>query len=312
MQYCEYCFASIKKSKLASKLDLSRSFTKINNKLHLGIDREIVCPVLARYIPRTIVLAGNGAVKLVDGGCCWNILKIGLSKAGLFGSKGYADPLDALTWLAANHDFFNKTISTDPGADLIRRVKKETISALIDHPTSPREMTCHPCNRQHAVLDSPSILFLTTNWDLGLFRTFPNVIQLHGRCDYPDEAILPLQNISKLMVQSTQDLEKLNTGMLPATFLERCLKSAEHFILWGTKLNDYDAALWHFMHGFLMNNPKVKASVATKNDAESLKDAKTRTQRFFPHVVRADCLCDMLPVPDKNLGCVIKAGLVTE
>jgi len=179
MQYCEHCLASIKKSKLASKLDLSRPFTKIGNKLHLGIDREIVCPVLARYIPRTIVLAGNGAVKLVDEGNCWNILKPGLFKAGLLGSKGYADPLDALTWLAANHDFFNKTISTDPGADLIRRVKKEAISPLKDHSTFPREMTCHACDKQHTVLDSPSTLFLTTNWDLGLFSTFSNVIQLH-------------------------------------------------------------------------------------------------------------------------------------
>lgn len=63
MQHCEHCLASIKKSKLASKLDLSRSFTKIGNRLHLGIDRKTVCPVLTRYIPRTIVLAGNGAVK---------------------------------------------------------------------------------------------------------------------------------------------------------------------------------------------------------------------------------------------------------
>lgn len=297
MRHCEHCLAFIKKGKLASKIDLSMSFTKINGVLHLGFNRPQVCPTLASYIPDTVILAGNGAVEMKGGGDCWTILKKELANAGLLGPADegkYQDELDALTWIAAHCDFFGKTIKPEAAQKLILGIKTKVIRSLHHCPTSPREMHCSACIKQLPVLDSQKLLILTTNWDLGLFNHFANVIQLHGRCDYPEQAVLPLQNISALMAQSLPDLEKLNCGILPGPFLQQCLEGAGYFVFWGTRLNIYDAALWHFLRGFLKANAKnVQLGIAARN-AESCKKGKKLVERFFPSMPIQGCLCNML------------------
>ena len=157
-------------------------------------------------------------------------------------------------------------------------------------------MCCHACTKHHVVPVSGKILILTTNWDLGLFKKFPNVIQLHGRCDYPEQAILPLQNISALMVQTVEDFERLKGGILPGPFLQKCLNKTKNFIFWGAGLNDYDGVLWHFLRGFLAQNFLVKIGIATKNDPVSLKQAREKVLRFFPPLEPKDCLCEMIPI----------------
>jgi len=117
---------------------------------------------------------------------------------------------------------------------------------------------------------------------------------MHGRCDYPEQAILPLQNISLLMPQSLPELEKLDCGIFPGPFLQQCLENTQHFIFWGTELNDYDAALWHFMRGFLKSNTKnIQLGIGTR-DADRFKSGKKRVERFFPSMPIQDCLCHML------------------
>ena len=171
--------------------------------------------------------------------------------------------------------------------------KIRIIQALQPYETLPRQLHCYTCSKHHVVPASERILFLTTNWDLGLFKKFPNVIQLHGRCDYPEQAVLPLQNISVLMAQTIKDLERLNCGILPGTFLKQCLNKTKNFVFWGAGLNDYDGALWHFLRGFLAENPFVKVGIATRNDPESVKKTRKRVLRFFPPFQPNDCLCDM-------------------
>lgn len=294
MHHCEHCLAFVKKGKLASKIDLSRSFVKIDGILHLGFNRSEVCPILSNYAPDTIIFAGNGAVEINGGGDCWNILKGKMREEELLGDGKYQEGEDALTWLAAQHDFFNSTVNPAPSLRFITDIKVRIIQALQSCETSPREMYCHPCTKHHAVPVSGKILILTTNWDLGLFKKFPNVIQLHGRCDYPEQAILPLQNISALMPQTMQDLERLNCGILPGPFIQQCLNKTKNFIFWGAGLNDYDSALWHFLRGFLAQNPIVKVGIAARNNPESIEKARKKVVRFFPPLRPKDCLCDML------------------
>lgn len=296
MQHCDHCLAFVKKSNLASKIDLSRSFVKIDGMLHLGFNRSEVCPILSKYVPDTIILAGNGAVEIASGGNCWNVLKDKMKEEGLLGDGKYQEGEDALTWLAAQHDFFNSTINSAPALKFITDIKARIIRTLQSCETLPRKMHCHACTKHHVVPVSEKILILTTNWDLGLFKKFQNVIQLHGRCDYPEQAILPLQNISALMPQTTQDLERLNCGILPGPFLQQCLNKTKNFIFWGTGLNDYDGALWHFLKGFLAQNPAIKLGMATKNDPESVENVRKRILRFFPPLEPDDCFCDMLVI----------------
>ncbi|MES2345837.1 MAG: hypothetical protein V4494_07875 [Chlamydiota bacterium] len=286
----------MKKTNFASSIDLSRSFTKIDSVLHLAFDKPEICPVLSSYVPDTIIYAGNGAVEIVEGRDCWEILKDKMKEAGLLGQGKYQEGEDVLTWLAAQHDFFSKTLKPDSNLKFITDLKVKIIQALEPCETLPREMYCHACTRHHVLPVSKKILILTTNWDLGLFKKFPNVIQLHGRCDYPEQAILPLQNISALMAQTTQDLKRLNCGIFPGPFIERCLKKTKNFIFWGAGLNDYDGALWHFLRGFLAQNPLVKVGIVARNDPESFKSVRKKVLRFFPPLQPKDCFCDMLPL----------------
>jgi len=297
MQHCEHCLAFVKKGKLASKIDLSRSFVKIDGILHLGFNRSEVCPILSNYAPDTIIFAGNGAVEIAGGADCWNILKGKMKEEGLLGAGKYQEGQDVLTWLAAQHYLFNSTVNSAPALKYITDIKTRIIRELQSYETLPREMFCHACIKHHVIPISGKILILTTNWDLGLFKKFPNVIQLHGRCDYPEQAILPLQNISALMPQTTQDLERLNCGISPGPFLQQCLNKTKSFIFWGTGLNDYDSVLWHFLRGFLAENPSVRLGISTKNDPESIEKAQKKILRFFPPLQPEDCLCDMLPRP---------------
>lgn len=296
MQHCDHCLAFVKKTKLASKIDLSRSFTKIGNKLHLGFNNPLACPVLPAYRPDTIILAGNGAVEIVGGGNCWDVLKDKMKEEGLLGEGKYQEGEDALTWLAAYHDFFNRTVNPAPELKFITDKKVRIIQALQSCETSPKQLYCYPCQKHHVVRASEKILIMTTNWDLGLFQKFPNVIQLHGRCDYPKEAVLPLQNIAILMAQTTEDFERMNCGILPSSFLEQCLRKTKNFIFWGAGLNNYDGALWHFLRGFLAENLSVRLGIATRNDPESIKTAQKKVLRFFPPLQPKDCLCNMLPL----------------
>ena len=80
MDTCKDCANFLVKTIYGSKINLERSFTKIDNKLHLGFNRPIVCTTIANYNPDTIIFAGNGAVELYDGGDCWEILKNELTK----------------------------------------------------------------------------------------------------------------------------------------------------------------------------------------------------------------------------------------
>jgi len=98
------------------------------------------------------------------------------------------------------------------------------------------------------------------------------------------------------MPQTTQDLERLNCGISPGPFLQQCLNKTKNFIFWGAGLNDYDGALWHFLRGFLAQNPLVKVGIAARNDPESIEKARKRVLRFFPPLRPKDCLCDMLPL----------------
>lgn len=295
MQHCEHCLAFVKKGKLASKIDLSRSFTKIANKLHLGFNRAVVCPTLSAFVPDTIIFAGNGAVEIAGGGDCWDVLKDKMKEEGLLGDGKYQNGQDALTWLAAQHDFFSNTANPIRELQFITDIKVRIIQALLPYETSPRQLHCYACQKYHDLLSSKKSLILTTNWDLGLFKNFPNVMQLHGRCDHPEQAVLPLQNISALMPTTTDDLERLNCGILPGPFLQQCLNTTKHFIFWGAGLNDYDGALWHFLRGFLAENPSVKIGIATRNKLQSFKNAKEKVLRFFPPLQPSDCLWDMLP-----------------
>lgn len=294
MEHCEHCLAFVKRSNMASKIDLSRSFTKIEGMLHLGFSNSEVCPILSKYSPKTIILAGNGAVEIADGGNCWDVLKEKMKEEGLLGEGKYQMEEDALTWLAAQYDLFSRTVNADSALECFAGIKTRIIRALQPHETTPKDMYCHGCAQYHIVSDSEKILILTTNWDLGLFNKFPNVIQLHGRCDYPEQAILPLQNISSLMARSKEDLEKLNCGILPGPFIEQCLKKTKNFIFWGAGLNNYDAVLWHFLRGFLMENALVKVGIAVRNKPESIENARKKVVRFFPPFQPQDCLCDML------------------
>jgi hypothetical protein len=294
MQHCDHCLALVKKGKLFSKIDLSRSFTQIGNKLHLGFSSSLACPVLAGYRPDTIILAGDGAVEMVDGGSCWKILTTKMEELGLLGPGKYQKGEDGLSWLAAQHDFFGGNSNSAHLFKPIAELKRKIVQSLQSCKTLPRALYCHQCTRYQTLHDSEKLLILTTNWDLGLFQNFQNVIQLHGRCDYPEEAILPLQNISSLMPDNLEDLERLNSGIVPGPFLQECLNTTKNFIFWGTGLNDYDAALWHFLRGFLAQKPSVKLGVATKADPESLKGAKERILRFFPPLTLSNCFCNML------------------
>lgn len=291
MNTCLDCANFLTKTKYASTINLARSFTKINNHLHLGFNRPIVCPTIANYIPDTIIFAGNGAVELSEGGDCWEILKKKLTEEGLLGDFGYQDGLEALTWLAAQNDFFSKTVNPEYAVETIGSIKKRVIQTLEKHKTLAREIFCSACNKHFKVPNSAKILILTTNWDLGLFTAFKNVIQMHGRCDYPDQAVLPLQNISSIMAKDIEEFNKLNCGILPGPFLQQCIEKTNHFIFWGSGLNDYDAALWHFLRGFLKSNSRnVQIGIAARNTAR-IEEGKKRVKRFFPSIPIGDCIC---------------------
>lgn len=295
MKTCNTCASWIDKTVSKGKLNLERSFTKIGDTLHLGFDRPEVCQTIASYTPKTIILAGNGAVEVKDGEGCWSILEKGMEDEGLLdGNDGYQDPLVGLTWLAAYNDLLKATINCEEPLKEISGIKQRVIKKLQNYHVTDREMTCPCCKKKISVPTSSEVLILTTNWDLGLFKKFPNVVQLHGRCDYPEQAVLPLQNISLLMPNSIPGVEKLNCGILPGTFLERCLKQVQNFIFFGIGLNDYDAALWHFIRGFLKTNPNVRLGIATKDDEKSLEDSKKRVMRFFPNLPITESLCKML------------------
>lgn len=295
MNICNSCAAWLQKGLLRSELSLERSFTKIKGTLHIGFDRADVCTTINDYIPETIILAGDGAVEIEkQGGSCWKLLEKEMRILGLLGPLAYQKDLDGLTWLAAQNDFLRKTVNNERALEPITDLKRKIIKALHGCDTIPREMHCHSCTKKLKVIDSQKTLIITTNWDLGIFRTFSNVIQLHGRCDYPDEAILPLQNISSLMAQDIIAFKNLNCGIFPGPFLQKCLENTKNFVFWGTGLNDYDAALWHFLRGFLARNRKVKIGIATRDNAKSFEEAKNRTERFFPTIPINDCVCHML------------------
>ena len=80
MNSCNDCHEFQNKGNNTSKINLQRSFTKINGKLHLGFDSPIVCPTVTDYVPDTIILAGNGAIENKDGEDCWTILKNQMKK----------------------------------------------------------------------------------------------------------------------------------------------------------------------------------------------------------------------------------------
>jgi hypothetical protein len=131
---------------------------------------------------------------------------------------------------------------------------------------------------------------------LGLFSHFQNVIQLHGRCDHPKSAILPQENISSLMAKDLQDLKKLGARFLPSTFLEKCFKKVNKVIFWGTKLNDYDAPLWHFIHSLYGSDKQKKdlqIGVAAKN-SEGFQNLSEQIGRYFPRIPINNCICSLL------------------
>ncbi len=135
MQHCERCLAFVKKGKLASKIDLSRSFVKIDGILHLGFNRSEVCPTLSNYAPDTIIFAGNGAVEIAGGGDCWNILKGRMKEEGLLGTGKYQEGQDVLTWLAAQHYLFNSTVNPAPALKYITDIKTRIIRELQSYET---------------------------------------------------------------------------------------------------------------------------------------------------------------------------------
>lgn len=291
MKTCNSCADWLAKGCGAGIVKLETSYTKVGGQLHLGFDDRTVCKSVADYVPETIILAGNGAVEIKGEGDCWKILEQEMREIGLVGEKGYENPLDALTWLAAHYDLFGATINSENSKQWIMEHKQKIIGALNGCETHSREMYCTYCNKRLRLPNSEKNLILTTNWDLGLFREFKNVIQLHGRCDRPVQAILPLQNISSLIVRNVEDMAK--GGILPGPFLQKCLERAKRLIFWGTGLNDYDAVLWHFLSGFLRVNPSLEIGIASKN-SEGFAESQKKVSRYFPLISINSCLCGLI------------------
>lgn len=296
IETCKSCTEFIKKTKNPDPSHLKKSFTKIGGCLHFAFDEKMICEKIASYVPDTIVLAGNGSVEISGGKDCWEILNEGIKKLGLVGPNGYGNGLDALTWIVAHNDMLSRTVDSSDSLDQITDYKRQIIGPLSRCETKSREVYCTCCDKKLRIPNSNKVLILTTNWDLGLFQEYKNVVQLHGRCDYSEEAILPLQNISSLMPKTPEDVTKLGSGFFPGSFLERCLKNAKAFIFWGTGLNDYDAVLWHFLRGFLKDNslvnPHFEMGIAAKN-AASFDSTRIKVSRFFPSIPINTCLCRM-------------------
>ena len=59
-------------------------------------------------------------------------------------------------------------------------------------------------------------------------------------------------------------------------------KETKNFIFWGAGLNDYDGALWHFLRGFLAENPSVKVGIATRNDPRKHQKSPEESIAVFP------------------------------
>lgn len=298
MKPCGACNSYLIKANLKFQIDLASSSTKINGELHMPFDRKTDCIALTNYSPDVIILAGNGAIEVEDGLNCWDILKNTMNEIGITGPDGYKEPEEGLTWLAANIDFMGRTVNFNEADDPLLQLKKQIVGILQNYETKPRAMYCTCCNKHFKIQDSASILILTTNWDLGLFLNFRNVIQLHGRCDYPKQAILPLQNLSRLMAKETSDLKALNAGFIPGPFLQRCLNRTQKLIFWGTGLNDYDAALWHFLRGFASEknarNTDLEIGIASK-DTEGFINMSKRIGKYFPRISINNCVCKMVP-----------------
>src|SRR5579862_5617244 len=188
MKICDACANWIKKTSLRNQINLENSFTKIDGELHLPFDQSTDCSILGNYSPDIIILAGNGAVEVQGNFCCWDILKNIMSKLKIIGPNDFKEPAQGLTWLAANLDFISRTVNFDENNDALVQLKGQIIGELSKCSTKPRDMCCAGCNKIFKLNDSQSMLILTTNWDSGLLSNYQNVIQLHGRCDYPKQA----------------------------------------------------------------------------------------------------------------------------
>ncbi len=298
MKTCNDCTSWLKKAPPHNQIKLENSFTKINGELHLAFDRSTDCSILANYSPDVIILAGDGAIEVDGDTNCWSILNKAMSNIGIIGPDGYKEPAEGLTWLAANLDFLSRTVNFDESEDPLLQLKAKIVGELCNCNSLPRNMYCVCCNKHFKVNDSHSVLILTTNWELGLFLNFKNVIQLHGRCDYPKQAVLPLQNLSRLMARDLEDLRRLNAGFLPSTFLKKSLNRAKYLVFWGSGINDYDAALWHFLHGFAREKHERTANleigIAAK-DREGFVEMTKKIGKYFPAIPINNCVCKMIP-----------------
>lgn len=295
---CKECVNWIKKVNPQHQIIVENSFTKINGKLHLPFGQSTACNVLKAYCPEVIILAGDGAIEIDGNISCWDVLKNKMVEIGIVGTDGYAEAAEGLTWLAANLDFISRTVSFDELGDPLLDLKAKIVGELCSYKSNPRKMYCSRCNKFFQVGDSDKILILTTNWELGLFHYFKNVIQLHGRCDYSRQTVLPLQNLSRLMAKDTSDLKRLNAGFLPSLFLKKCLNRARYIVFWGSGVNEYDAALWHFLHGFAREKHErttnLEIGIADK-DAGSFINKVPKVSKYFPGIPINNCICQMVP-----------------
>ena len=209
----------------------------------------------AKFRPKKIILIGNGAIYN-----CWVPLKnnlIGRCKPDSTYKEAFesADSeFQIASYLAQSVFKFHTTLYTkQESADNILReisIYKDTIDLVSKSFTLINFLIRPELNIVQQYCDSDTGI-IVLNWDetfWNMINIFPNLLQMHGRCSYPDTIILPTEIASEKT--NLQEIHRMVDDPVSLAALKdvhsyayKWLTEANEVLSWGINYNIYESEL---------------------------------------------------------------------
>lgn len=264
-----------------------------------------------KFRPKTLVISGNGSVYWQKPGCVteeknvWNLVQHTVAEFRQSPEgRGVGVPDDALNilqWVAGTELFIERLTKAcpeddpkyQPAKDLNSNVRHRLGGALSNADIRLRSICCFDCDRADCVGGiKPQKLsqcgFMTLNWDLSV-RCLENSIQLHGACDTPESMIFPNQTFTNLLPDG-----RIFRQGLEVTTYHHWMASCENIIIWGCRLNDYDAIIPTLLSIFTLQDRQGRVNLfVSLPDSKEREIVKKKLKDFMSNAILKSCLSEL-------------------
>lgn len=258
-----------------------------------------------KFHPKTLIISGNGSVywknpeNLQKESNAWELVQkcaeeIKASPEG----KGVGIPCEAenlLHWLASTEKLI-AYFSEHPPHDktfldiqkVLKKFREKLGKTFKEADICLRNLYCFNCENHHSIdpINIPNCGVLTLNWD-GSVRNFPNTIELHGSCEFPETMVLPNQDLTRLLPKN----RIMNQGCESFALAHHWFADCKNVIIWGCQLNDYDAIISTILSIFTLTFAKGRIGIFISNpNFEVRQKIEARLKDYLPLATFYSCL----------------------